>query len=456
VKIQVEVVSYILSVGIVPCACPFFKERVMKKILMLVGLVVTVLFGRTVLNDPISVTLEPDPVEVTGSRRGDSLALVAIVNANSNVDVDWHTSKPLDEWEGIGLNSGRIDSLSLIEQSLSQLPPEIRNLTSLRILNLSVNQIKELPSEIGELKSLQEFYIYENELEVLPVEIGNLTSLKIINLSVNQIKKLPPEIGNLKSLQEFGIYDNELETLPAEIGNLTSLVKLVFPANSITTLPQEFGNLVNLEKLNFFENSFNTFPIDICKLKKLKNLDVSKNKITSIPPEIGNLINLVSLDISENLLSSLPVEISNLTNIIDTLKIPITEGGFIVYYTKFDDNYLQKDSLTPEVISWLEICNPNWLVTQNVSSAIGEIKKLTPINQAITLTSSTLNLSLPNTTLAQITLFNLRGQQLQTQTLQLISGRASVNLKGLKANGVYLAKVVSESGTISRKFRVER
>jgi Leucine-rich repeat (LRR) protein len=183
-------------------------------------------------------------------------------------------------------------------------------------------------------------------------------------------------------------------------------------------------------------------PSEIGNLTELRYLNLSGRAIHTIPEEISNLQSLETLILSDNVISSLPVEITELTNLTTV----------DVSYNEFSESSLQGDAL-----SWLETNDLDWRDTQGQEpTAISKKVSLAQTNKAITLTASTLNLSIPNSNTAQITLYNLRGQQLQTQTLQLSSGRASVSLKGLKANGVYLAKVVSDSGTISRKFRVER
>ena len=55
------------------------------------------------------------------------------------------------------------------------------------------------------------------------VNIGNLTNLRYLYLSSNQLTKLPREIGNLTNLEKLYLSNNRLTELPREIGNLTNL-----------------------------------------------------------------------------------------------------------------------------------------------------------------------------------------------------------------------------------------
>ncbi|MEM9448103.1 MAG: COR domain-containing protein, partial [Cyanobacteria bacterium P01_E01_bin.6] len=97
------------------------------------------------------------------------------------------------------------------------LPSEIGQLTSLQSLVLSGNQLSALPSEIGQLTSLQSLDLSGNQLSALPTEIGQLTSLQSLDLIANPLRTLPTEIGQLTSLQSLYLRDNPLEDPPPEI-----------------------------------------------------------------------------------------------------------------------------------------------------------------------------------------------------------------------------------------------
>ncbi|KPA10003.1 small GTP-binding protein domain protein [Candidatus Magnetomorum sp. HK-1] len=61
-------------------------------------------------------------------------------------------------------------------------------------INLSRNQLKELPKEIGNLKNLTSINLSGNQLKELPKEIGNLKNLTTFDVSYNFLKFPPPEI----------------------------------------------------------------------------------------------------------------------------------------------------------------------------------------------------------------------------------------------------------------------
>ena len=65
--------------------------------------------------------------------------------------------------------------LDLCELGLTRLPPEIGQLTALRELRLSSNQLSALPPEIGKLTALLELYLHDNPALAIPDPILGLT-----------------------------------------------------------------------------------------------------------------------------------------------------------------------------------------------------------------------------------------------------------------------------------------
>lgn len=115
------------------------------------------------------------------------------------------------------------DVLWLSETGLTELPPEIGNLTSLKFLHLENNQLTNLPSEIGQLNNLRELRLGYNNFRDLPQEIGNLHKLCVLRLESNNLQHLPVLIGQLSLLTDrlngchLSFHDNPLITLPREV-----------------------------------------------------------------------------------------------------------------------------------------------------------------------------------------------------------------------------------------------
>jgi leucine-rich repeat protein SHOC2 len=109
--------------------------------------------------------------------------------------------EPAEQWRGVTMESGRVVKLDLEEIGLTgAVPAEIGQLTALRELNLSVNQLTSLPAEIGQLTALRELYLNGNRLTSVPAVIGQLTALRVLYLHENQLTRVPAKIGHLTSL----------------------------------------------------------------------------------------------------------------------------------------------------------------------------------------------------------------------------------------------------------------
>ena len=111
----------------------------------------------------------------------------------------------------------------------------IENLSELTTLNLSNNNLKEIPKEIGTFTNLTYLDLSNNKLEYLPTQIGNLKNLKTLYLNNNRLNKMPIGIGNICSYYKqltrtnllppcvLNLSNNKLSTLPKEIANIKGL-----------------------------------------------------------------------------------------------------------------------------------------------------------------------------------------------------------------------------------------
>ena len=201
----------------------------------------------------------------------------------------------------------RITTLSLAYNKLTQLPGEIGQLTQLTTLYLQNNNLTQVPVELGQLAQLTTLYLCNNKLTHLPVEIGQLAQLTILYLSNNNLTQVPVELGQLAQLITLNLCNNKLTHLPVEIGQLIQLGILYLSNNKLTHLPVEIGHLTQLHTLYLRDNNITQLPVEIGNLSRLTTLYLQNNKLTHLPVEIGHLIQLTSLYLSDN-----PVE--NLLN----------------------------------------------------------------------------------------------------------------------------------------------
>ena len=98
--------------------------------------------------------------DLGGSVEGDRAALIALFNATDGPNwfrlKGWGTDAPLDEWHGVTTLDGRVIELDVYRNGLTgPIPPELGNLTLLRVLYLPGNELSgSIPPELGNLTLL--------------------------------------------------------------------------------------------------------------------------------------------------------------------------------------------------------------------------------------------------------------------------------------------------------------
>lgn len=224
--------------------------------------------------------------------------------------------------EEVDMSSERIDTRGWV---LHGLPRELWRTQSIKRLNISGQNLKTC-DKIIQLPNLEELDISENEIQELPYGISKCANLRILIAFKNQLTLLPKSIGKLTQLTQLNCYNNKIEKVPEEINLLTNLEQLNFGSTLITSLPA-MHNLVKLKfikcqmcKIHTIENSwekltsleeivFNTNQLE--KLPKLpvsiRDIDVVGNKLESLDEALEGCVNLRELKANQNKLTAFPV-----------------------------------------------------------------------------------------------------------------------------------------------------
>ncbi|CAI8037712.1 Leucine-rich repeat-containing protein 1 [Geodia barretti] len=218
----------------------------------------------------------------------------------------------------IGLNCARtIDFIDHRHCSLTFIPDDVyRNEQTLEDLLLDCNMLQELPAKFFRLTNLRKLTLSENDLMRIPPNVANLTKLTELDISKNAIEELPTNMQFCRSLQVLDLSSNPLLRTPETLSSVTSLTELYINDVSIPSLPNEIGSLSNLRILESRENLLKSLPISIKNLKKLQRLDVGNNEIESLPNELGEMEELMELWLDDNSIQELPHSIVRLSNLV--------------------------------------------------------------------------------------------------------------------------------------------
>jgi len=142
------------------------------------------------------------------------------------------------------------------------------------------------------LTELEHLLLGYNRLEgEIPPEVGNLTNLKILELAqLDLTGPIPPEIGGLNEVLYLWLHDSGLTgTIPPELGDLSRLLGLALHNNKLTgPIPTELGQLRQLQSLELHGNALTgEIPVGIFGLPYLMQLWLDDNSLTgSVTPEM--------------------------------------------------------------------------------------------------------------------------------------------------------------------------
>jgi len=149
--------------------------------------------------------------------------------------------------------------LKVSDCGMKRLDSRIFQLRHLTCLHLRGNSLTEVPDGIGALSQLAELSLQHNLLSTFPTNVCRLPamqrSLRVLDVSDNQIKHLPVQLCELANLVTFKAANNLLEQIPPTIGRLQQLKVLTLSGNKLTVLPAGFLRL-RLEDVDLYGNCF--------------------------------------------------------------------------------------------------------------------------------------------------------------------------------------------------------
>eukprot|EP00003_Mantamonas_plastica_P021504 TRINITY_DN3493_c0_g3_i1.p1 TRINITY_DN3493_c0_g3~~TRINITY_DN3493_c0_g3_i1.p1 ORF type:complete len:924 (+),score=294.34 TRINITY_DN3493_c0_g3_i1:638-3409(+) len=202
------------------------------------------------------------------------------------------------------------DTMSLFGMELTMLPNEMGLLTSVRVLDLSCNQLNKLSKQLAKMTNLIVLDANNNQLTSIPDELTALSNLTQLNLGMNRLMSLPEEFGKFCKLDKLDVSQNMLIELPESIGDCYNLTKIDVWGNRLTHLPERLGEVSPLKILRARENKLTQIPLSMKNLQLLRVLQLDGNQLSALPPEIAEMTSMEMLTLSDNpMLVSPPVDL---------------------------------------------------------------------------------------------------------------------------------------------------
>jgi len=195
-----------------------------------------------------------------------------------------------------------VESILATDNAILQVPDVISRYKNLRLLDVSNNQISDLPDSITHCIKLGTLIARNNILDEnsLPKNLKRLQSLRELNLGGNRLTRIPYEILELPSVQILHLGANRIEYVSKDVALMRKLEVLYLGGNVLTELPYEVGELKNLRVFVLCDNRLEYLPKSISTLKQLKSLLLHRNRLTALPVELIKLRNLMELSLRDN------------------------------------------------------------------------------------------------------------------------------------------------------------
>ncbi|HEN8799715.1 TPA: leucine-rich repeat domain-containing protein [Pseudomonas putida] len=182
---------------------------------------------------------------------------------------------------------GRHEDLDLSGNQLGELPAAVEQLAQLSNLDLSFNRISVLDDRIAQLSNLESLHLRGNVLVSLPGSLGQLTGLRTLDLGGNRLTTVPANLNQLGRLTQLSLYDN-LITLDAEgqsrLEWFSRLEVLGLGRNPLGAAPQLRFN-VHLRFVSLRATGLRRVPLRLLQSYPDMIVDLRENRIATLSAE---------------------------------------------------------------------------------------------------------------------------------------------------------------------------
>ncbi|KAM4773080.1 leucine-rich repeat-containing protein 40 [Cyanocitta cristata] len=218
--------------------------------------------------------------------------------------------------------------LDCTKNYLETVPSKLATMASLEQLYLRKNKLRSLP-EFPSCKLLKELHAGENQIEILNAEnLKQLSSLCVLELRDNKIKAVPEEITVLQKLERLDLANNDISRLPYTLGNLPQLKFLALEGNPLRTIRRDLLQKGTQELLKYLRSKIQddgpgpneeapvtamTLPsqstVNTHAITTLKLLEYSDKQAAEIPAAVFDAVGtnpVATVNFSKNQLREIP------------------------------------------------------------------------------------------------------------------------------------------------------
>ncbi|ORX61796.1 L domain-like protein [Hesseltinella vesiculosa] len=257
----------------------------------------------------------------------------------------WHRTEALDSIKEIKARDKglthlddissclQLRKLDLAKNQLTNANCNFKGLDQLTMLDLSLNNFESMHG-LENMKQLNVLTMGSNKLKSLSMEIANMTQLKALILSKNEIKRIK-YLNHLTQLNTLVLSYNNIRTLPS-IQAMTQLTKVNLSHNQFSIIPDLTAQAACLKELRLNDNQITTIPATLRQCHALETLDLGNNLIEnwSNLAALGSLVQLHNLNLKGNPIANKDSYREKILALVPTLRV--FDGQ------RFDPKFLQR------------------------------------------------------------------------------------------------------------------
>lgn len=170
-----------------------------------------------------------------------------------------------------------------LSAGLQEFPADLyRFADSVEILDLSGNELSDLPADLHRFTQLKRLFLTNNNFRHIPAVLSQCPELVMVSFKGNQLTDFA-EASLPERLEWLILTDNQLTELPSDFGRYTRLKKVAMAGNQLSSLPDSMQQCRELGLLRLSLNKFEFFPDWLFRLPKLAWLALGANPACPVP-----------------------------------------------------------------------------------------------------------------------------------------------------------------------------
>lgn len=202
----------------------------------------------------------------------------------------------LEDVPSFVLEARNVIELSLANNHITDIPPEITHLQRIRSLDLSNNALCGFPVHVTGITSLTELNLTgrierpteSNVIFEIPPEIRHLCHLEVLEMRYAGLTTVSRELYELRQLVKLDITNNPIERLPSGISRMEGLRYLYLDNSNLIQMPEGLFDCPKIWIVSVNHTPLHCLPWNMHRARHLLRVNARHTNIKKLPVSIGD------------------------------------------------------------------------------------------------------------------------------------------------------------------------